>query len=70
MTIINHRIRQTVTQYLTSKYSNYCTITTWVNPVVDGLGLWRLLEFCIYRIAGVKPVCFTRAENEADRTGA
>jgi hypothetical protein len=37
--------------------SNYCTITTWVNPVVDGLGLWRLLEFCVYRIAGVKPVC-------------
>jgi hypothetical protein len=50
--------------------TNYCTITTWVNPVVDGLGLWRLLEFCIVRIAGVKPVCFTRAENEADRTGA
>ncbi len=37
--------------------SNYCTITTWVNPVVDGLRLWRLLEFCVYRIAGVKPVC-------------
>ena len=37
--------------------SSYCTTTTWVNPVVDGLGLWRFLEFCVYQIAGIKPVC-------------
>ena len=36
--------------------SHYCTITPWVNPVVDNLKGWRFLEQCIYRVTGIRPV--------------
>lgn len=39
-----------------SRNSHYCTVTPWVNPVVDTLGVWRFLEFYIYRATGVRPV--------------
>jgi hypothetical protein len=35
--------------------SHYCSITNWVNPILDKLGFWRGLEFCIYKMAGVSP---------------
>lgn len=31
----------------------YCTITNWVNPILDGIQFWRALEFCIGLI-GIK----------------
>ncbi len=35
--------------------SHYCSITNWVNPVVDQTGFWRALEFCIFKITGYMP---------------
>ncbi|WP_164913427.1 fatty acid desaturase CarF family protein [Sphingomonas sp. UV9] len=28
----------------------YCPLTSWVNPVVDGFGIWRLLEQALHAI--------------------
>jgi ubiquitin-conjugating enzyme E2 variant len=50
----NHR--QHARHHRGLRNSHYCTITTWVNPVVDTLQIWRFLEFCIGRITGVMPV--------------
>jgi ubiquitin-conjugating enzyme E2 variant len=33
----------------------YCTITPWVNPVLDGLGVFRFLEGAIGALTGVRP---------------
>jgi hypothetical protein len=35
--------------------SHYCSITTWVNPLLDGLKVWRGLEAVIKMITGVSP---------------
>jgi ubiquitin-conjugating enzyme E2 variant len=35
--------------------SHYCPITPWVNPVLDRLRLWRLLEHGIQMTTGIKP---------------
>ncbi len=35
--------------------SHYCPITPWVNPVLDRLRLWRLLEHGIQITTGIKP---------------
>ena len=35
--------------------SHYCSITNWVNPILDRSGFWRVLEFCIYKMTGVLP---------------
>ena len=35
--------------------SHYCSITNWVNPILDRSGFWRGLEFCIYKMTGVLP---------------
>lgn len=33
---------------------NYCIITPWLNPVLDGLGVWAHLEAALQAILGVK----------------
>ena len=35
--------------------SHYCTITQWVNPIIDRIKFWRFLEFCILHSTGVSP---------------
>ena len=35
--------------------SHYCTITLWVNPLLDNTGFWRFLEFLIAAFSGVLP---------------
>ena len=37
------------------RYSHYCSVTNWVNPVLDKTGFWRFLEFCIAKCTGVTP---------------
>ncbi len=36
--------------------THYCTITNWVNPIVDRTGLWRLMEWGIHKCTGIVPV--------------
>jgi ubiquitin-conjugating enzyme E2 variant len=35
--------------------SAYCAITAWVDPLLDGMRLWRALEWLVWRITGVRP---------------
>ena len=35
------------------KDSNYCVLTDFLNPVLDGLGFWRGAEWVIHRVLGV-----------------
>lgn len=37
------------------KNSNYCVLTDFLNPVLDGIGFWRGLEWLIARTMNVKP---------------
>ena len=34
--------------------TNYCTITNWLNPVLEVMQFWRTLE-CILAVVGIKP---------------
>lgn len=38
-----------------AKNTSYCAITNFVNPVLDRLGFWRILEAVIEAIFGVSP---------------
>lgn len=40
--------------HLQGKDSNYCVLTNFLNPVLDGLGFWRGVEWVIYRVFGVR----------------
>jgi hypothetical protein len=35
---------------------NYCVMTDWVNPVLDGIGLWPALEALVAATTGVRPL--------------
>ena len=35
--------------------THFCSITNWVNPVLDKTRFWRGLEFCIFKCTGVVP---------------
>lgn len=35
--------------------SHYCTITNYINPVIDGMKLFRGIEYAIFRVCRVKP---------------
>jgi hypothetical protein len=35
--------------------SHYCTITNWVNPILDKFKLWRFLELCVFTCSGTMP---------------
>ena len=61
--VIQNR-RQHARHHRGLRNSHYCTMTTWVNPVVETLGIWRLLEFCVCRVTGVMPVLEDRAPSE------
>lgn len=50
----NHR--QHAQHHRGLRNTDYCTITTWVNPVVDTFRIWRFLEFSVVRITGITPV--------------
>ncbi len=39
--------------HLQGKDSNYCVLTNFLNPVLDGLGFWRGAEWTIQRVFGV-----------------
>ncbi len=39
--------------HLQGKDSNYCVLTNFLNPVLDGLGFWRGAEWLIRRVFGV-----------------
>src|SRR5207237_3939094 len=36
------------------KNSHYCVITDFVNPLVDGIGLWSGLEWLIQKLTGLQ----------------
>lgn len=36
--------------------THYCTITNWLNPIVDKTGCWRFMEYGIKKCTGVMPV--------------
>jgi len=36
------------------KNSHYCTVTNALNPLLDGIGFWEALEWCIRKGLGVK----------------
>uniref|UniRef100_A0A915NPL7 Lipid desaturase domain-containing protein n=1 Tax=Meloidogyne floridensis TaxID=298350 RepID=A0A915NPL7_9BILA len=33
----------------------YCITTGWLNPLLDAVGFWRRLEFCVNTLTGWKP---------------
>ena len=33
----------------------YCTVTNWVNPILDGIQFWAWLEWCL-KLVGIKPM--------------
>ena len=35
--------------------THYCTLTEWVNPILEKIKFWRALEWCIERATGVSP---------------
>ena len=36
------------------KNSHYCVLTDILNPILDGIGFWRALEFAIAKVFGVR----------------
>jgi ubiquitin-conjugating enzyme E2 variant len=38
----------------------FCTLTNWLNPVLDALRFWRALEWCI-ALVGIRPARITSA---------
>ena len=38
-----------------AKNRQYCVVTNVMNPVLDGLGVWRLLEHLVYGLTGSRP---------------
>lgn len=40
--------------HVKGKDSHYCVLTNFLNPVLDGIGFWRGLEWLIARLFGVK----------------
>jgi ubiquitin-conjugating enzyme E2 variant len=36
------------------KNTHYCVVTNFLNPLVDAIRLWDLLEWAVFRICGVK----------------
>jgi len=35
------------------KNSHYCVITNWLNPLVDSVNLWLILEYLISKLLGI-----------------
>ena len=35
--------------------SHYCSLTEWVNPILEKIKFWRGLEWCIEKVTGVSP---------------
>lgn len=40
--------------HIAGKDSHYCVLTDFLNPVLDGIGFWRGLEWVIFRLTGVR----------------
>ena len=40
--------------HIAGKDSHYCVLTDFLNPVLDGIGFWRGVEWVIFRITGVR----------------
>jgi ubiquitin-conjugating enzyme E2 variant len=36
------------------KNTHYCVVTNLLNPIVDAIRLWDLLEWIVYHVAGVR----------------
>ena len=34
---------------------SYCVISSYLNPILDKIKLWRVLEYIIYKLTGIKP---------------
>lgn len=52
--LIQHPL-QHAAHHRAAKDSNYCTMTNWVNPLLDRAGFFRALEHLIYRATGARP---------------
>ncbi len=46
-----HHAGHHVAPYLT----RYCVMTDWLNPILDGMGIWRLSEWIVAKTIGIKP---------------
>lgn len=33
----------------------FCVMSNWLNPVLDLVGFWRGIEWCVYQCLGIKP---------------
>lgn len=40
--------------HIAGKDSHYCVLTDFLNPVLDGIGFWRGVEWVIFRMTGVR----------------
>jgi ubiquitin-conjugating enzyme E2 variant len=60
-------VRHHAKHHTNPKDSNYCTLTDFLNPVLDGANIWERAEGLVYRVSGVRRRVDTSVKQPAGR---